>query len=91
MEGRLLPTIRSAARTRWKEETPATAKSARVSEPGDKTGSSSPPGFPPTHVGVQRLHTHLALLEDILAGRAPRPFWSNHAKAEADYEQRIES
>jgi len=35
-------------------------------------------------------HTHLALLEDILAGRRPRPFWSNHDRAAAEYEDRID-
>jgi uncharacterized protein YndB with AHSA1/START domain len=34
-------------------------------------------------------HTHLALLEDLLAGRPPRPFWANHAEAEAAYSERI--
>ena len=36
-------------------------------------------------------HTHLVVLEDILAGRRPRPFWSNHARNEADYEGRIDA
>ena len=34
-------------------------------------------------------HTHLDLLEDVLAGRTPRPFWSNHGRNEACYEERI--
>ena len=34
-------------------------------------------------------HTHLAILEDVLAGRPPRPFWSTHAQLEADYRTRI--
>lgn len=34
-------------------------------------------------------HIHLAILTDILSGREPRPFWSNHAKLEAEYEKRI--
>jgi uncharacterized protein YndB with AHSA1/START domain len=34
-------------------------------------------------------HTHLAILIDHLDGREPRPFWSTHARLEADYEQRI--
>lgn len=34
-------------------------------------------------------HIHLAILSDILNGREPRPFWSNHAKLEAEYEKRI--
>lgn len=34
-------------------------------------------------------HTHLDLLEDVLAGRTPRPFWSSHARVEKEYEERI--
>ena len=34
-------------------------------------------------------HIHLGILIDILNGREPRPFWSNHAKLEAEYEKRI--
>ncbi|MCI0406725.1 MAG: SRPBCC family protein [candidate division Zixibacteria bacterium] len=34
-------------------------------------------------------HIHLAILSDILHGVPPRPFWSNHAKLEAEYEKRI--
>lgn len=34
-------------------------------------------------------HTHLAILADKLEGRTPRPFWSTHAKAAAEYEKRI--
>lgn len=30
-------------------------------------------------------HTHLGLLEDVLAGRAPRPFWRTHTRVEAEY------
>jgi hypothetical protein len=34
-------------------------------------------------------HAHLGVLADNLAGREPRPFWSTHAKAAAEYEKRI--
>ena len=34
-------------------------------------------------------HTHLAILEDVIAGRPARPFWSTHARLEADYRTRI--
>jgi hypothetical protein len=34
-------------------------------------------------------HTHLAILGDNLEGRTPRPFWSTHAKAEAEYARRL--
>lgn len=34
-------------------------------------------------------HAHLGLLEDILAGRAPREFWAEVAAAEAEYRRRI--
>lgn len=34
-------------------------------------------------------HTHLAILEDLLHGVKPRPFWSNHDRVEAEYETRI--
>jgi uncharacterized protein YndB with AHSA1/START domain len=34
-------------------------------------------------------HSHLGILADNLDGREPRPFWSTHAKAAADYEKRI--
>ena len=33
-------------------------------------------------------HTHLGLLEDILAGREPRPFWRTHTRIEAEYAAR---
>jgi uncharacterized protein YndB with AHSA1/START domain len=36
-------------------------------------------------------HAHLAILEDNLAGREPRPFWSTHARLEAEYERRLAS
>lgn len=34
-------------------------------------------------------HTHLAILIDHLEGREPRPFWSSHARLDAEYQQRI--
>jgi uncharacterized protein YndB with AHSA1/START domain len=34
-------------------------------------------------------HTHLAILIDQLEGREPRPFWSTHARLEAEYEKRL--
>ena len=34
-------------------------------------------------------HAHLGILADNLDSRQPRPFWSTHAKAEAEYEKRI--
>lgn len=34
-------------------------------------------------------HTHLAILADNLNGVTPRPFWSTHEKAAAEYERRI--
>jgi uncharacterized protein YndB with AHSA1/START domain len=36
-------------------------------------------------------HSHLAILIDNLHGVAPRPFWTTHAKMEAEYETRIPS
>lgn len=30
-------------------------------------------------------HTHLAILDDVLRGKAPRPFWRTHARIEAEY------
>lgn len=36
-------------------------------------------------------HAHLAILDDVLAGVAPRPFWSTHASAEAMYRGRFSS
>lgn len=35
-------------------------------------------------------HTHLGILVDVLEGRTPRPFWSTHAKLEAEYDRRLE-
>ena len=34
-------------------------------------------------------HLHLDVLEDILGGRPPRPFWARQAKLEAEYGERI--
>lgn len=34
-------------------------------------------------------HTHLAILADNLNGVTPRPFWSTHERAAAEYERRI--
>ncbi len=34
-------------------------------------------------------HTHLGILLDHLNGREPRPFWSTHARLEAEYEKRL--
>lgn len=34
-------------------------------------------------------HTHLDILDDDLNGRARRPFWSTHARNEAEYKQRF--
>jgi uncharacterized protein YndB with AHSA1/START domain len=36
-------------------------------------------------------HAHLGILADNLDGREPRPFWSTHAQAAAEYEKRIAS
>jgi uncharacterized protein YndB with AHSA1/START domain len=35
-------------------------------------------------------HTHLGVLEDVLAGRPARPFWSTHGALERDYQARLE-
>lgn len=34
-------------------------------------------------------HTHLGILVDHLNDRTPQPFWSTHARLEAEYERRI--
>jgi uncharacterized protein YndB with AHSA1/START domain len=34
-------------------------------------------------------HTHLGILLDHLNGREPRPFWSTHARLEAEYDRRL--
>ena len=34
-------------------------------------------------------HTHLDILEDVLQGREPRPFWKTHTPLEAEYERRV--
>lgn len=34
-------------------------------------------------------HTHVGILLDQLQGVEPRPFWSTHAKLEAEYRQRL--
>lgn len=34
-------------------------------------------------------HTHVGILEDQLAGRAPRPFWSTHMELEQEYQRRF--
>ena len=34
-------------------------------------------------------HTHAAILLDSLDGRAPRGFWTTHARLETEYERRI--
>jgi uncharacterized protein YndB with AHSA1/START domain len=34
-------------------------------------------------------HAHLDILLDHLNGREPRPFWSNHARLEAEYDKRL--
>jgi uncharacterized protein YndB with AHSA1/START domain len=34
-------------------------------------------------------HVHLAILGADLAGRAPPPFWSTHARLEAEYDRRL--
>ncbi len=34
-------------------------------------------------------HTHLGILEDRLAGRAPRPFWRTHTRLEAEYAEKL--
>lgn len=34
-------------------------------------------------------HAHLGILIDRLSGREPRPFWSTHARLEAEYEKRL--
>jgi len=34
-------------------------------------------------------HAHVGILEDVLAGREPRGFWSTHAKLAKEYEKRL--
>jgi len=34
-------------------------------------------------------HAHLDILDDILSGKPPRAFWSNHARLETEYEKRL--
>lgn len=36
-------------------------------------------------------HLHLDVLEDVLAGRTPRPFWARQEAIERDYQERIPS
>lgn len=49
----------------------------------------------PAKVRHQRLnhtggwHTHLDILEDVLSGLRPRPFWTTFARVEADYERAL--
>jgi uncharacterized protein YndB with AHSA1/START domain len=33
-------------------------------------------------------HSHLGILEDVLEGKSPRPFWKNFTRLEAEYEKR---
>ena len=33
-------------------------------------------------------HSHVGILEDVLNGVEPRPFWTTHAKLEAEYQKR---
>ena len=35
-------------------------------------------------------HTHLAILNDNLEGRTPRPFWATHTEVDAEYRRRME-
>ena len=32
---------------------------------------------------------HVGILDDVLNGREPRPFWSTHARLEKEYEKRL--
>ena len=80
----------------WTEEGDSESEvSFELTEQGDKTRLVLTHRQLPNRaelVGVAGgWHTHLALLEDILAGRAPRPFWSSHQKVAAEYEDRIEA
>jgi uncharacterized protein YndB with AHSA1/START domain len=34
-------------------------------------------------------HAHLGILADVLEGRVPKPFWSTHARLEAEYDRRL--
>ena len=34
-------------------------------------------------------HTHFGILEDVMTGRTPRPFWSNHSRLEEEYARRL--
>lgn len=36
-------------------------------------------------------HTHLDILEDVMTGIEPQPFWARHADMEQEYEERIET
>ena len=36
-------------------------------------------------------HSHLAILEDVMAGMPPRPFWTSHAAIKAAYRKQLES
>lgn len=49
----------------------------RLADRADMTGTSG--GW----------HAHLAILEDVLNGRAPRGFWSTHTRVAAEYERRV--
>jgi len=41
-----------------------------------------------TMVGVAAgWHTHVAIMIDIVEGKTPRPFWSNHMRLEAEYQE----
>ena len=34
-------------------------------------------------------HTHVDILDDVLQGRTPRPFWKTHTVLETEYEKRL--
>ena len=80
----------------WREENDSDSEvTFELSEQGDKTRLVLTHRNLPNRaelVGVAGgWHTHLALLEDILADRQPRPFWSNHSRNAAEYEERIDA
>jgi hypothetical protein len=36
-------------------------------------------------------HAHLDILDDVLGGQTPRPYWKTHTALEAEYVSRLEN
>ena len=77
----------------WKDDDMESVVEYRLAEEGDKVRLVLTHTRLTTQESVLGVmggwHAHFDILDDVLEGRTPRPFWKTHTALEAEYEKRL--